>query len=34
MILGGHSLGESMALAYAAWDFGGRAGIATSPASC
>ena len=26
MILGGHSLGASMALAYAAWDFGGRAG--------
>ena len=26
MILGGHSLGASMAVAYAAWDFGGRAG--------
>ena len=26
VILGGHSLGASMALAYAAWDFGGRAG--------
>jgi pimeloyl-ACP methyl ester carboxylesterase len=26
VILGGHSLGASMAVAYAAWDFGGRAG--------
>ncbi len=26
VILGGHSLGASVAVAYAAWDFGGRAG--------
>src|SRR6185295_14518454 len=26
VILGGHSAGASMAVAYAAWDFGGRAG--------
>ena len=26
MILGGHSLGASMVVAYAAWDFKGRAG--------
>lgn len=27
VILGGHSLGASVAEAYAAWDFGGRAGV-------
>ena len=35
VILGGHSLGASMAVAYAAWDFKRpRRASATSPASC
>jgi pimeloyl-ACP methyl ester carboxylesterase len=34
VILGGHSLGASTAVAYAAWDFKGRPAFATSPGSC
>ena len=34
VILGGHSAGASTAVAYAAWDFGGRRATGTSTGSC
>lgn len=34
VVLAGHSLGATIAIAYATWDFGGRAGAADLAASC